>query len=338
MAEVGAAAATGAGPSPQTAERLRRLASTAPLRPEPYLVDAALAARDDDFARAEALLAEARWRNPRSAAARYLLADTLLREGKLTEALQEMAVVSRLIPSTSVQLVPALAEYAQAPDAREQLDAVLQANPRLKRPLLNALSSDPANAELVLALAGQDARSAERSAKQWKSRLIQGFIAQGDYAAAHALWRRFAGRSGDASPLLNNGTFAESPAPPPFDWSYNSGRGGFAEPAGGRLRVLHYGREDMRLASQLLLLEPGAYRFRAPVSGTAAADALAWTLTCVSSGRRLMQLVVGQGDSAQFGVPDGCTAQMLALEGRSNEMPQSSDVQIGPAAIERVGA
>lgn len=339
MAEVGAAASTGLTLPRQTTERLNRLSFTAPLRPEPYLVNAALAAREDDFARAEALLAHARWRNPRSPGARYLLADTLLREGKVIEGLREMAVVSRLIPSTSVQLIPALADFAQTPGAREQLDAVLRANPRLKLPLLNALASDPANAGLVVALAGADSASADPRTKQWKSRLVEAFVERGDYASAYALWRQFAGLPASASPLVYNASFNETPAPSPFNWTYSSAGGaGLAEPANGRLRVIYYGRKNLGLASQLLLLEPGSYRFAAPVSGTAAAGAIAWTLTCVPSRAQLMQLVVGQGDSARFTVPAGCPAQRLVLKGRRSEMPQNSDVQIGPVVLQRAGS
>ncbi|QNM83553.1 hypothetical protein H8M03_04275 [Sphingomonas sabuli] len=337
MAEVGAAAAQAAPPPPQTAQKLRRLAAIAPLNIEPYLVGAALASRADDLARAETLLTEARLRQPRSAAARYLLADTLMRENKVIGAVQEMAVVSRLLPGTAVQLVPALADYARTPGARDELAAVIRANPLLKRPLLNALAADPANADLSLALAGTDARSSDPQDKEWKTRLIRGLIDGGDYPAAYALWRRFAGVAGDTQPLLYNGTFQRGPAPPPFDWSYTTGNagGGFAEPADGRLRVLYYGRENMALAAQTLLLAPGAYTFQAPVSGTAAEGALAWTLVCAGSSAPLMTLPVGKGDSARFTIPNGCTAQTLTLKGTASDMAQDSDLRIGPVVIAR---
>lgn len=337
MADIGAAAAAGTAPRPETLADLRQLAAIAPLRPEPFLVNAALAERAGDSARSVELLTQARLRSPRSAAARYLLADNLLRGGNVIGALREMAVVSRLLPGASVQLVPALAQYARTPGARDELAAVVRANPLLKRPLLNALAADPANAELALALAGRDLRSPDPKDKAWKSRLLQGVVARRDYPGAYALWRKLAGVPGGPAPLLYNGSFRQTEAPPPFDWTYASGRGGgVAEPANGRLRVLYYGREDLVLASQLLLLKPGAYRFQAPTSGTAAPDALSWKLTCAGSKKELMALNVGAAGRATFTVPPGCSAQRLALSGRSSDMPEDSDVLIGPIALAKV--
>ena len=338
MAQVGQAAAKGGDPDPAVISQLQLLGEIAPLQPEPFLVEAALAERKGDYGRAERLLRQARWRNPRSTAARYLLADVWLRQNKVTEGLGEMATLTRLLPSASVQLVPALAEYARSPGAREKLFAILQPNPQLKRPLLNALAADPDNADLILALAGPDARSTDEDAQSWKARLLAGFVKRGDFGRAYALWRTFAGlRAGD-SPLLFNGNFGASPAPAPFNWIYNSSNAGVAEPGGGKVRVLYYGRDDTNLVSQLLLLKPGTYAFGAPVAGAPAPNALAWTITCVGSSTQLLNLPLA-ADSAggKFTVPDGCTAQLLSLNGHSQDMPQDSDIQIGPVSLERAG-
>jgi type II secretory pathway component HofQ len=75
MAQVGQSAAQGQPPPQSTMETLRLLSRVAPLRSEPLLVQAAIAHRGGDPSLAERLLLEARRRNPRSAAARYLLAD-----------------------------------------------------------------------------------------------------------------------------------------------------------------------------------------------------------------------------------------------------------------------
>jgi hypothetical protein len=337
MTEVGHTAATAGNPEQATFDKLQRVAAIAPLQPEPLLVQAALAERQGNLARAESLLKEARWRNPRSNAARYLLADVWLRQNKVLEGLNEMAVLSRLLPDATVQLVPALSEYAHSPGAREKLAGILQSNPQLKRPLLNALAADPNNMELVLALAGPDARSQDPAANGWKSRLLNGFVSRGDYGRAYSLWRNFAALPPNSAALLFNGEFKVSSAPPPFNWSYNSSSAGFAEPQNGKLRVFFYGRDQAPLASQTLLLPAGRYRFDAPFGGTAVAGALTWTLTCVK-GSQLLQFDLSKSTGAQFAVPPGCAAQMLALTGSLLDMPQDSDVQIGPVRIERVGA
>jgi hypothetical protein len=338
MGGVGRSAASGGDPDQQTLDALKVAAGEAPLQPEPFLVQGALAERAGDMSRGEALLTEARLRNPRSNAARYLLADVWLRQGKVVEGLTEMAVLSRLFPEASVQLVPALSDYAQSPGARQNLAQILQTNSQLKRPLLNALASDPGNAELVLDLAGSDVRSADKEANRWKARLLGAFVSSGAYQQAYDLWRNFAGLSKGAAPLLYNGDFNKSGAPPPFNWIYNSGPAGFAESDNSRLRVLYYGRQDAPLAAQLLLLRPGSYRFSIVVSGSAAAGALVWTVTCAGAKSPLMQLDVAGGTSAAFTIPAGCRAQTLALDGHLQDVPKDSDIQMGPARIQKVAS
>ena len=336
MAEVGAAAAAGGDPGRETMGRFRDLASTAPLEPEPFLVQAALASRSGELDRAEQLLLRARQRDPRSVAARYLLADVRLRRGETLAALREMTILGRLVPGSSIQLVPALSEYARSPNAREELAPILAANPELKAPLLNALSAEPANADLVLALAGSGATSADPAMKAWKERLLAGLIASGDYDRAHAVWRRMAGVSGGQRALLFNPGFARLAAPPPFNWRLGSSAAGIAEPAGGRLRILFYGRENASLASQLLLLAPGAYRFRAPVSGSLASGALSWKITCTNSRTELMR-IDAEAAAGSFKVPRNCPAQQIELAGAVTDMPRDSDIQVGPAVLERTG-
>ena len=339
MSEVGSAAATGQDVSQSTLERLKLAAGAAPLQPEPFLVQAAIAERSGNLHRAQSLLEMARWRDPRSPAALYLLADVWLREGNIVQGLRQLALMSRIMPATSVQLVPALAEFSRAPRARETLEAVLRTNPELRRPLLIALAADPGNADLALALSGPELRSAEPQSQAWKSRLLRGLVQRGDYDHAYAIWRDFAGLPPSFSPLLFNGDFKTVTAPAPFNWTFSSGGAGIAEPANGKLRVLFYGNAKQALASQLLLLKPGAYRFLAPVNGIPAAGALSWTLTCSRGGPPIMDVPLTSSTSAaRFAIPADCPSQMLQLTGHLEDMPQDSDVQIGPVQLERVAA
>lgn len=338
MAEIGQAAANGSEPASQTLWRFRVVAATAPLRPEPFLVEGAISERKGDLRKAHALLSEARWRNPRSSAALYLLADVALRENRVVDGLSEMAILAKLVPAATVQLIPSLAEFARLPDAREKLATVLKSNPNLKDPLLDALAANPANADLVLALAGNGFRSPNHESRIWQSRLLQGFIGKRDYGRAYNLWRIFAGVPEGAAPLLFNGDFRRTSAPPPFNWTYNSGSAGIAEIDHGRLRVIYYGREDFTLASQMLLLPPGIYRFEARTTGRAAEGALTWSITCGPPGRTLMEFQIGRGGTAQVTVPPDCSAQTLALTGHLMDAPDNSDLQIGPVTLKRVSS
>lgn len=296
-----------------------------------------MAERAGEYARAERLLLQARWCDPRSVAALYLLADVWIREGKVVQGLREMAVLSRLLPGASVQLVPALAEYAKTPGARETLAGMLAENPQLKNPLLASLAADPANADLVVALAGPESGPPTPDTRAWQARLLTGLVNRGEYDRAYALWARFARLPQGARPLLYNGDFRSTAAPPPFNWSLTGSAAGFAEIDKGYLRILYYGRADSALASQLLLLPPGTYSFAAPASGQIAANALTWMVTCSGAKAPLAQVRVGPGTSGlSFTVPaSGCRAQMLQLNGHQLDSPQDSDVRIGPATIER---
>lgn len=337
MAQVGEAAAQGQTPSQSAIQRLHQLTRAAPLGAEPFLVEGAIAQRSGDTARAEQLLIEARRRDPRSAAARYLLADLWLRQGRISDGLSEMAALSRLVPGGSVELVPALSEYARTAGASEQLRRILSANPRLKQPLLNVLAADPDNLQLIIELEGPVRSSTDVKTPPWQARLLNGLVREGAYERAYALWQRLAGFSGPR-PLLFNADFRRIAAPAPFNWNLNSSSAGLAEPANGQMRVLFYGRENSVLASQLLLLPTGSYRLSVPVSGTPAPQSLAWTVACMPAGKRLVELELASSATAQgtFEVPAAnCPAQTLQLRGRAQDMP--SDVRVGPLRLERVG-
>ena len=339
MAQVGEAAARGQIPPASAMLRLHYLTRVAPLRPEPFLVEAAIAQRSGDTARAEPLLVEARRRHPRSAAARYLLADLWLRQGRISDGISEMAALSRLVPAGSIELVPALSEYARTPGAADRLRQMFSENPQLKQPLLNALAADPDNLQLILELEGSIGTSSDVRSPEWQGTLLKSLILEGAYERAYALWQRITGFAGPR-PLLFNPDFRRIAAPPPFNWNFNSSSAGVAEPAGGQMRVLFYGRENTVLASQLLLLPPGDYRLSVPVSGASAPQSLAWTVICMPARKRLMELELGPSATAQasFEVPvSGCQAQSLQLRGRAPDMPQESDVRLGPLRLERGG-
>lgn len=339
MGQVGIAAAKGGNPDKGTFRQLRTIAQSAPLRTEPFLVEAAMAERGGSYERATQLLIEARLRDPRSAAARYLYADTAIRRGRVVEALKEMAVLSRLVPGASVQLVPALAQFAQTEGSHAKLSNILAENPQLKNPLLVALATNPDNANLIVSLAGPPAARPDSNTYAWQSSLVLGEIARHDYQRAYDLWRGFARLPEGPAPLLFNGSFRQVLAPPPFNWTLSSSSAGIAEPQNGKLRVLYYGRQDAALASQLLLLRSGMYRFRAPFVGDVTMGALSWSINCVGTKTPFMEFNLGSStsDAVVFKVPaTGCSAQSLQLKAYLQDSPAAIDVQIGPVSIERL--
>jgi len=338
MAEVGQAAASGTAPPTDMFVRLRQLAALEPLRPDPFLVEGALAERRGDYERAKVLFMEARRRDPRSLAARYLLADVAFRQNSLTDGLEEIAALTKLVPAATVKVMPSLAAYAKSPGARQILSTVLVHNPQLKAPLLLVLASDPNNWELILSLAGPPASSTDADTKTWQSRLLNGMIARGDFGRAFQLWLHFANLNEGDRPLLFNGDFKSSSAPAPFNWDLSGSGAGLAEMDGGRLRILFYGRDDVPLAAQVLMLPAGNYTFYAPSEGQVAAGALSWTIRCLPMKSALGDLPVDSSRPAlKFNVPAGCAAQLLQLNGHALDMPRDSDIRIGPLRIEKAG-
>lgn len=339
MGQVGEAAANGGNPSQATLRQLQAVATSDPLRTEPFLVEGALAERAGAYDRAKQLLEQARLRDPRSAAARYLYADTSVRQGRVVEGLKEMAVLSRLVPSAAIQLVPALAQFARTPGSSGKLAGILAENPQLRNPLLVALAANPDNAELIVALAGPPSKTSNSDTRAWQARLLLGMIAQGNYQRAYDFWRRFALLPAGEQPLLFNGNFRDLPAPPPFNWAFSASPAGIAEPGPQGLRVLYYGRQDAVLATQTLILPPGTYRFDAPASGDIVAGALSWTLGCVGSRSYLLNVGLGgpKPTAGTFAVPaSGCPAQELQLNGFQEDSPEDSDIRIGSASVTRV--
>lgn len=342
MAEVGIAAAQGRLPPQETMEQVRRLAQRAPLLPEPFLINAAIVLRKGETRNAERLLIEARRRNARSLAARYLLADLYLRTGSVRNALREIAAMTRILPGAAGQLVPSLAAYARTPGAIPELKRVLRENPDLESMLLSALATNSANTELVLALANEGGEAGEPRA--WQSTLLQTLIKAGMYRKAHLVWTKFAGLAAPTTGIYRP-DFSESNAPPPFNWTLGGADGGVAEPLkGGGLRVLYYGRKDVEFARQSVLLAPGRYRLGMVVTGSSGPEGqLRWVVRCLPALNTVLELRLGATKrpqvSGSFNVPaSGCEAQEILLLGVGQEFPKPSDVQIGPLQLAPIGS
>lgn len=347
MAEVGQAAATGQKRIPEsTLRRVERASNVAPLAAEPFLIKGALAKTNGRDAAADHLFFEARARDPRSAAARYFLAERYLASGRAAEGLTEVAVLARLVPGGSQLLIPGLVQYARQPGSARYIRATLAANPQIGDAVLAILATDAANADLVLQIAEPlKAGGKDEPPAAWQGRLMKALVDKGEFARARRLWARLSEVPPASSSGVINKNFAVINAPPPFNWSFGSGSFGVAEPEdGGNLKVIYYGREDAELASQLLLLTPGQYRLQMHASGDAGgASGLAWSVTCLPSKMRLANFPLqgatsgGKRLAATFRVPaEACAAQWLRLTGTAKEFAKSEQAAIGQFDISPV--
>ena len=335
LADIGEATARGRAPDAAVLRRMNSVLARDPLAAEPFLVAGTDALSEGRLQHADALLGEAARRNPRLPAARYLLADLYLRQGRTAEGLRQIAALIRRLPRAAGPLTPALAAFATQPGAADQVRAILQENPQLRGNVLAALAEEPANAALVLDLAGREPRAGP--VPDWQLRLLRSLIGASEYERAFRLWQGFSGVAPSSEPGLFNPRLQPSRAPPPFNWTLAAGAAGVAEPArGGGLHVLFYGREEAVLAAQLMLLKPGRYRLRYQLRGSPREDApLSWAINCLPGNRGLAETAVASQRELTFTVPASCRAQELQLRGAVAELPANVELTIGGLELVR---
>ena len=341
MGEIGAAAAKG-GAMPESARRaMGDAARKDPMAPEPYLVDGTIAQMKGDGGRAEALFAAARLRDPRTPAARYFLADRYLRTNRIAAGLVEMAALTRISEKASQPLAPALAAYARTPGAIPQLRKFFAGAPLIRDSTLYILASDPANTNLILALA-PPLPIHQTPPPDWQAALVRSLVAAGNTAAAEDIWRRINGIRNRG--LLYDPQFRDRSTAPPFNWTLTSGSGGVAEASGaGGLDVIYYGREEIGLASQLILLAPGTYRLAMRVDAPVSANGLAWSIACGNGGQKpfvTLPLDAARGGilTGSFSIPAAnCAVQTIVLVGRPNENSDTAQVTISALRLEPLG-
>lgn len=339
MREVALAAARGAEPAPATLARFDALAADDPLAPEPFLAKAALAVRRGDYPLGEALLLHARMLDPRSPSARYLLADLHLRQDRPLQAMAEMSSLNRLVPAGSMSLAEAFAQYVAKAGAAGQVREILSAYPELAGPVLGQLAANARNADLVLALHGSGPGSEPPA---WLPTLVNALLEAGEHPRAFEAWRRSTRAPASPGQLFNPG-FDASEFPPPFNWTLAKGSAAVVEPGAGGLNILYFGREDVVLAEQVLLLAPGRYRLATHAAGNTGGNDIRWSVECLRGSGKLLDLPVRAAGAAstlsgEFAVPPGCPAQRLALVARGREFPERADFRVGRLVLGRAGS
>jgi len=325
-----------------------RVAPDAPLALEPVLISGAAAATAGENSRAEALLLEARRRDPRSALVRVHLLQLYAVKGRVAEASEELAVLARLLPRAAGELfIPQLAFYADDVAHREAYSRVLAAHPEVREALLLHLIAIGEDASLVMQLAGKSQPAMKQPEDDaWQMPLVERLIEAGELERSHRLWLQFTGLAeGGRHELVYDGSFKNALRPGPFAWKLSESGGGVAE-LGEKsgLYVKYYGREPAELARQTVVLSPGRYRLQMKVSGDvpAGVSSLGWRLRCLKSDVELLHFPLNRVLSAprqinaQFVVPTGCRGQSLALMGAPPEFSKTENVAIHKIQVGRI--
>lgn len=339
MVEIARATRAGQPIAPATFARISDAAARAPLSSQPFLVRGVLMQVRGSPDSARAAFAEAERRDARSVAARYFLADQYLRSGQPGPALSELAVLAKLIPGGLNQLAPFLATYAANGQGARQLQRIFTSDPMLANAVLGTLATMPGRAGLAIGLGRTPSGYVPGG---WRDAAIKALLDAGRFGQARALWAGFNGIPANV-PSLFNPRFTDNRGGPPFNWKLTSDATGLAEPDGkGGLHLLYYGRDDVNLATQTLVLAPGNYLLSARVSGNEGhAEQISWTIGCLPGGASLLQrslVVTERASGGAFTVPAaGCGAQQLSLTGTAPDVPQTVDVTLGALTIAPVG-
>ena len=330
MEGIGRSARAGHGIPPASRALLLRVARLDPLAPEPFLADGATAQTEGRAADAEELFEAALARDPRNGAARYFLAGRYFLTRRLDEGLSAMDGMARMVPGAGLQFVPTLVSFAKQPAALPVMRRFLRRSPSYASPVLEALSGDAANAELIVALAPP--RKPGEPAPSWQGALVSRLIESGQAARAQTIWRSFSGVSPYGG--IFNPTFISSSAPPPFNWTYDaSGAGLITTGPQGGLKIIYYGRQEADLAVQVLALMPGIYSFASDVSSSPE-GALNWKIDCQGDNRHL--LVNDLDTAATFTVPaSGCPTQRMHLVGTLIESQKKVELTVNAVRLQR---
>ncbi|GAA4008178.1 tetratricopeptide repeat protein [Sphingomonas humi] len=332
LASIGAAAGQGKPPPPAALEQIRRAGQVDPLAVEPLLVDGTASLAAGDRARGEKLLKAALHREPRSTAGHFLLADLYVREGRVGEALEHVAVLGRRLGGGGAQpFASALAVYLRDPAKVGEVRPMFARGASLRQAVMIALAQDPAGAASLRALV----RPGD-AGESWFRIAFERELAAGNVSQARGLLAA-AGLRGGGTALTS---WASGTAAGPLSWALATSSDGIAEAdTAGPLRIVYYGRGETSLAEHLLLLAPGRYRLTSQFGGQVSPGTLEWRVTCLQGARVIARSAVnGQGSAQLVDVPADCPAQRLALWGRMGDFPRTTSADLMRVALSPVGA
>ena len=330
LASIGNAARNLRPPPPEALAQMREVGRVEPLAVDPLLSAAAERLAVGDRVKGEVLLKAALQREPRSTAAHFMLADLLIREQRVGDALANVAVLGRRLGGGGVDaFAGTLATYLRDPRTVSEVRSVLGDNPGLRTAVMTSLAQEPAAASsLRLLTKAGDAGAA------WFRTAFERQLGAGNIGEARALLS--AAKVGGGTALTSwTGENAG-----PLSWRLPGTPDGVAEAApSGSLRLVYYGRADAALADHLLLLPAGAYRFQAQFAGAPPAGSFEWRVTCLHGSRPLATWPANAANSAQrLQVPVDCPSQRLALWGRMGEFPRTVSIELLRVSLDRLTA
>ena len=323
-----------------TLDTVRRAAAHAPLDARAYLILGHQQLLDGMPARAVVTLEAGQRLDPRQRLIHLLLLDRYLRTARYADAATQFSLLARLLGATQAPIATAMAKMTMAPETHDAVRQTLRTDPVLERSVLIALAKSDTAPDTIFALASPAGNADARDKESWGPILVNRLVERGQYRIARSVWQRIYGiASTQAAAPITNAGFRETAASPPFDWTLTASGLGAADIRNNSLIVDYYGRDSGDLARQLLVLQPGRYRFAFTVDPgkTDGAGKLYWSLACGSTAPTDRNQLMNVGVTAnakphritgEIVIPTGCPAQTLTLRSEAGDFPSPLSVTL----------
>lgn len=337
--------------------RIARHAETSwrrqPINPGAARLLAVVAAQGGDATRGQALAMYAESMSRRDVPTQMWLIESNVEHGQVAAALLHYDRALKASNEVRGVLFPILTAAADAPDIWRPLAGILATRPQWWRPFVEQFIPRSGSPQALYAIArrtgidrGPTADAALLQATE--KRLVE----LGAYAAAFDLYDRAHGSPRGTRPRLRNGNFEQPGGWDPFEWNLlddpdlSAIRQPSPQPKGGSALFLTAtnGRGG-DLATQLVMLRPGAYAIAATV-GSVGGDPVAYphiVVRCAAGARELLDArfpVSGEGGARWMGsfvVPEGCSPQRILIRATSALEPTSTTPWIDDLAIRPKG-
>jgi tetratricopeptide (TPR) repeat protein len=325
----------------QTRALFRSALAREPLLAEPLTLAALDAANAGDSAKAERLMLAARERDLRSPLVRFWLLDHFVRTGKYAQALEEVGPAIRLQPDAITAIMTVLSAMADTDRGNKALAAKLATHPFWETSFFQTAASNTAP-DALLALLSQ-LPNANRAVAEQRA-VFLALIDAGKGVRAYQTWRNFlpAAYRSKAS-VIYDGNFASWPGATPFNWTLTSDEIGTTRmvragdlPQSSALDVRYFGSTSGVLASQYVVVAPGAYKLQVSArsrSASVTGGRLNLELRCLKR-EALATLPLNPLSSqlrpfaASVVVPAGCDLMLVQLIGIPGELFSEVEAQV----------
>ena len=298
-----------------------------------------------DTARAARLFALSSAISRRSLPTRLWLIQRSVDRGDVAGALANFDLALRTSTAAPPILFPVLAGAASDPGLVEPIARLLDRPSEWRGTFLSYASGEVDAAVPLAAVVLRMRDRAAVTAGEADRVLIGHLVKQGEFATAKRIEERF-GRGVPRGVLLIDPDFSRPEALYPFGWGLldSAETGAARSRVGGRsaLAFRAVAGAGGQVATQLLVLEPGAYRL-ATANAAAPADPSVlpfWTVTCAGNGGGRLALLrqpaaLRDPAVADFNVPGGCGAQWLAFHVLASDRHDGQSGAIRSVSVQR---